>query len=912
SPMRVLLLVLLLVMPAAFAQDFSDAERLQGYALRGDTTVVLFDPGHYGLGAIPERVVITGALVGWDTNMDDPDRQLRPVANAAGLWALSLFNPSYAVIGPRSPFKFRVDDGQWLDPPGSAPNAEGGNLVFLHDVTPSSMRAELRGERALWVKLEGDGLRKSTRLLRYKIVDAHGNETPVAAVLPNQANEFLVVPAEDLALNRIYFVEYSAPGSDQPLRAWASFDGLWRTLYSEKPLGAEIADDGSRTDIRLFAPRADGVTVNLYDDRTGDATASHELVRDSQGVWEIALDGDLHGTYYDFEVVGPDDPGNHFFNQEGVRVTDPYARVSDDGWGRARIWRATEPATPLAGGIPAMEDVIAYEVHVQDFTDRLPVSDDLKGTIPAMTMTGLTNSRGEPIGFDYLKDLGVNVVHLMPMQEFLHYPDDVWQAAFADDPFMQAQGVADENYQWGYRITHYMAVESRFRQRGTEPGAEREQFRDLVQAFHDEGMAVIVDFVFNHTGENMEGTQQLLNFNGIDKLYYYRILPDLFGTFDHIGVFGNEVKSEDRPMVQRWLIDQCLHFIEEFGVDGFRIDLAGQTDEQTLRAVREAIGRDKIVYGEPWIGSNDPAFEANPDWDWYKIDSPITFFQDDARNAFKGPTSDPTPAVESRGFAGGDGAVREQTIRALSNRFPDEATPNMGINYLDIHDNWALPDRYARNKTGADAWDGRAGVDEDRFRVAATLLFTSLGPIVLNGGSEMLRSKGVAPLQSEMGGQKVLETAMTPVYINGRGDTYNLRTANQYDWETVGATPADGAANDYAAMLAFWRGLIHFRLSEAGAVFRKGEVQAEGYYRFLTPDHTQLLGYVVDDRVLVLVNSSDAPQTFSGVDLAGGTWTLVSDGQRIDHEDGLGETLDGGQAHDVAVPERTAMIWVRE
>ncbi|MEO1633277.1 MAG: alpha-amylase family glycosyl hydrolase, partial [Bacteroidota bacterium] len=394
-----------------------------------------------------------------------------------------------------------------------------------------------------------------------------------------------------------------------------------------------------------------------------------------------------------------------------------------------------------------------------DFTDRLPVSDDLKGTIPAMTMPGLTNSRGEPIGFDYLKDLGVNVVHLMPMQEFLHYPDDVWQAAFADDPFMQAQGVADENYQWGYRITHYMAVESRFRQRGTEPGAEREQFRDLVQAFHDEGMAVIVDFVFNHTGENMEGTQQVLNFNGIDKLYYYRILPDLFGTFDHIGVFGNEVKSEDRPMVQRWLIDQCLHFIEEFGVDGFRIDLAGQTDEQTLRAVREAIGRDKIVYGEPWIGSNDPAFEANPDWDWYKVDSPITFFQDDARNAFKGPTSDPTPAVESRGFAGGDGAVREQTMRALSNQFPDEATPNMGINYLDIHDNWALPDRYARNKTGADAWDGRAGVDEDRYRIAATLLFTSLGPIVLNGGSEMLRSKGAAPLQSEMGGQKVLETS---------------------------------------------------------------------------------------------------------------------------------------------------------
>ncbi|MEO1633318.1 MAG: pullulanase, partial [Bacteroidota bacterium] len=154
-------------------------------------------------------------------------------------------------------------------------------------------------------------------------------------------------------------------------------------------------------------------------------------------------------------------------------------------------------------------------------------------------------------------------------------------------------------------------------------------------------------------------------------------------------------------------------------------------------------------------------------------------------------------------------------------------------------------------------------------------------------------------------------TSMTPVYINGRGDTYNLRTANQYDWETVGATPADGAASDYASMLAFWRGLIDFRLSEAGAVFRKGDPQPEGYYRFLTPDHTQLLGYVVDDRVLVLVNSSDAPQTFPGVDLADGTWLLVSDGQRVNLGGTLGSPLDGGRTQAVAVPERTAMIWVR-
>ena len=157
------------------------------------------------------------------------------------------------------------------------------------------------------------------------------------------------------------------------------------------------------------------------------------------------------------------------------------------------------------------------------------------------------------------------------------------------------------------------------------PGAEREQFRDLSSSFfHDKDIAVIIDIVPNHTGENMAADDVIFHFGALDMQYYYRTKD-----FQHIGGYGNEVKTENRPMVQRWLIDQCLHFINEFGIDGFRIDLAGQIDKQTLIALKEAIGHDKILYGEPWIASNDPRYEANPDWDWYKEDSPITFFQDD-------------------------------------------------------------------------------------------------------------------------------------------------------------------------------------------------------------------------------------------------------------------------------------------
>ena len=916
---RLVSLFLLLVAVSAVAVPaaaqpaaFSAAERLQGYALRGDTTVFVFDAAAYAL--TPDRVAVTGAFRGWDTDMDAPSWLL--ARGPESVWTLAVPNARYEAVAPAAPFKFRADaDGQmgrWLDPPAGAQNAEGGNLVFLFGAQPSRARAELRGARAVWVEVTGDEAERPLAAGAYRIVDAENREIPVAEVLPNTDTQTLVVPARDLDRRRVYFVEIEQPGGRPALRAWASFDGWFRTLYSDKPLGAEV--DGGRTDIRLFAPRADRVTVNLYEAPTGRAFRQVQMQKDLQGVWETSFPQDLHGVYYDFAVYGPDDPGNHFFEQTGQTITDPYARVSLDSWGRARIWRATEPATPLQGGRPAMEDVVAYEVHVQDFTDRLPVGGDLAGTIPAMVQPGLTNSRGEPVGFDYLVDLGVNVVHLMPVQEFLHYPDDAWQEAFGDDSFMQRMGVAQENYQWGYRITHYMAVESRFRQRGTEPGMEREQFRDLVQAFHDRGIAVIVDFVFNHTGENMEGRQQLFNFNGIDKAYYYRLLPDQAGTFDHIGVFGNEVKSEDRPMVQRWLIDQCKMFVDEFGVDGFRIDLAGQTDQQSLEAVRAALPDDLIWYGEPWIGSNDPAFEANPAWDWYKTDAPIPFFQDDARNAFKGPTSTPTDPATDRGYAGGDGTLRGEIKLALTNRWPDEREANRGVNYLDIHDNWALADQFASTTSGPDAWDGRKGVDEDAYRLASVMLMTSAGPVVLHGGVEMLRSKGLAPHPDEIGGEQVLtDMDLAPIYIKGRGDTYNLRTPNQFDWETVGMTRADPESpGDVAGMHQFWKELIALRLSDYGAPLRIGGVVPEGHYRFIEPADPQHLGYIVDGSVLVLLNTGDTATSFS-VDLPAGQWGLAVDGARASADadlDGPDAALLGG-ARSLAVPAKSARVWIR-
>ena len=722
-------------------------------------------------------------------------------------------------------------------------------------------------------------------------------EIPIEAILPITATETLVVPAVELDIRRVYFLEYVELG----LRALCRRDPWFQTLYSEKPLGAEISPDGSETSFRLFAPRAQQVQLYLYLDpfsTPAEAARIVEMTPDIDGVWEAVETGDHHGVYYDFRVHGPSDPGNAFFETTRTHVSDPYARVNVEAFGKSRVWRRGRPARALADGRPKMEDVIAYEVHVQDFTDMLQVPDNIRGTMPAMVKPGVKNSRRASVGFDYLVDLGINVVHLLPVQEYLHYPDDEWQRAFLNDPYMIEQGINSENYQWGYRTTHAFAVETRYRSRDSEFGAQRQQFKELIDAFHEKGIAVIIDIVPNHTGENMDGRNYILNFNGIDKPYYYRTDDSI----NHIGPFGNEIKTELRPMVQRWIVDQCLHFVREFGVDGFRIDLAGQIDEQTLRLLKEELPEDLIIYGEPWIAPSDPEVAANPDWFWYKADAPITFFQDDARNAFKGPVSNPTDKAVDRGFAGGDASIRDRVMLGLTNGFPEEINPNRGINYLDIHDNWALADRFAVRD-----WDGRQGVHEDRFKIAATLLFTSLGPIVIHGGTEMMRSKAHAPLQ-----EIEKRTESGPIAIHGKRDTYNLRTANAFVWENVGADRSDGVANDYQNMIDFWKGLIAFRRSEAGAVFRQGVEPPADYYRWILPQNEKLLGYIVDGRVLVLINADESTATFS-VDLPSGEWLQVADNHQVNHRNGI----DGSPARQSSggdssfqVPGPGLQIWL--
>ena len=769
----------------------------------------------------------------------------------------------------------------------------GAQLVYAQD----SVRFEAEMLDARTIQVSGDRIDATASLSDFELTTYAGKDIALSDVLPRRSDVILMKVAEALDPARLYVV-HSLKDS---LSTFVGREGWCSTLYSDQPLGAIVSDDGAETVFRLFAPRASGVTLHLFlsaDQPVTTPEKSVNMMRDMNGVWEATQSGDHHGVFYTYTIEGPDEPGNLFFDTHPEHISDPYALVSDDSFGKAMVYKPTPAPKPLKNGRPDFEDIIAYEVHVQDFTDELPVARNKKGTFSAMITPGLSNENNAPIGFDHLTSLGINTVHLMPVQEFLHYPDSLWQAAFSEDAYMIEQGISEENYQWGYRTTHAFAVESRYRTLGSPIGAEREQFKALVEAFHAEDMAVIIDVVPNHTGENMAGRNFLFNFNAIDKPYYYRTNSKL----EHIGPYGNEIKSEYRPMVQRWILDQLQHFVDVFGVDGFRIDLAGQIDEQTLIWLKNELPEDLIIYGEAWIAPSDPTVANDPDLGWYKADAPIPFFQDDARNAFKGTVWELSNPAIDRGFAGGNGEEREAAMRGLANDYFEEPTPNHGINYLDIHDNWALADQFSDVD-----WDGRRHVDEGRFKIAATLLFTSLGPIVLHGGTEMMRSKGHSPLE-----EIEKQVASGTIYIHGKRDTYNLRKANAFLWEQAGALATEDRPMNYAQMTDFWRGLIALRSSSIGDVFTIGHDVPDGYFKWILPDNNQLLGYTVDEKVLVLVNTADDAADFKMDNaLPEGYWIQVSDGSDVNIDGCDCGTDFESPIQTIRIPAKTAQIWKR-
>ena len=393
------------------------------------------------------------------------------------------------------------------------------------------------------------------------------------------------------------------------------------SFYSTKELGSTVQDGA--TIFRLFAPnplKVDLVIFNSLEDSTG---IQYQMTKDSDGVWEYEFDSDLSNKYYAYQVYH-----SHHINENTAPkfAVDPYAKAvatytdyfnprksivynekydwGNDEWIQ-RDWR----------------DLIIYEMHIRDLTAH----ESSKSSYPG-TYQGLIE-KGKVGGLDYIKALGVNTVELLPAQEFgyveIPYNDSLYGKFNTWNPY--------ERNHWGYMTSNYFAPAAYYAENTGvlernnwigKTGEQVKHFKDMVKSFHNEGIAVIMDVVYNHLSE-----YEIANLKEIDKEYYFRL--DATGNFIAESYCGNDLKTE-RPMLRKLIVDSILYWMKEYHIDGFRFDLAKLIDWETIELIiREArkINPHVVIVGEPWGGGYDPIGFSLREWGSWN---------DQIRNGIKG------------------------------------------------------------------------------------------------------------------------------------------------------------------------------------------------------------------------------------------------------------------------------------
>ncbi|MFN7930552.1 MAG: alpha-amylase family glycosyl hydrolase [Blastocatellia bacterium] len=390
-------------------------------------------------------------------------------------------------------------------------------------------------------------------------------------------------------------INYTAPVASHPA------DGLVCT----QPLGAIYTAE--QTTFRVWAPTANQITLHLYPAPSGDEAGNFKLKKNDDGSWETTVPGDLNGTYYTYTAAG-NDPR---FNPDR-ELLDPYAHTVTAHNGRSIV---VHDATPVADRPTfSMNDAVIYELHVRDFTLDPDSGIQRRGKYLGFTEadTYLTNRIDITTGLDHLTELGVNVVQVMPVSEF-------------------HTNAAEDLYGWGYDVVHHFSPAGWY---ATERYDTRRvsELKRMIDALHKRGLRVTLDVVFNHTFE-LINKNLVFSFEGLVPGYYYRLRHD--GSYWDGSGTGNEFRSE-APMARRYLVDCCKHWVTEYKVDGFRLDLLGLIDQETMLLIVDelrAIDPHLLVYGEPWGGGTSPIELTTKGKQWGRG---WAVFNDDFRDALKG------------------------------------------------------------------------------------------------------------------------------------------------------------------------------------------------------------------------------------------------------------------------------------
>ena len=548
-------------------------------------------------------------------------------------------------------------------------------------------------------------------------------EIPVKALssLDNEVVTGVIQLAEELDFSKSYTVSLEGYGEAPavPTKVFDSEAFVRRYAYDGDDLGAVI--DGDVTVFKLWAPTASQVELVLYEaGNGGEPYEKLKMTQGEQGVWSAAAPCG-HGTYYTYLVT------TVLGTQEAV---DPYAKAVGVNGDRGMVidLASTDPAgfaqDGFAQNINAYNEAVIWEVHVRDFSNRIAGS-RYPGKYLAFTESGLTNASGKPVGVDYLKDLGVTHVHFQPIYDYATVDES------KDTP----------QFNWGYDPKNYNAPEGSY---STDPfhGEVRvNELKQMVQALHQNGLAVVMDVVYNHTYD--------INscLNKVVPYYYYRY--NASGAPSNGSGCGNETASE-RVMFRKYMVDSVSYWAKEYHIDGFRFDLMALHDLETMQAIEtavHAVNPKAILYGEGWTGgssalmANQQATQANIS----KIQpsgqgiGAVAVFNDAIRDGLKGSVFD----AKDQGFINGKAnkSSAAQVIFGIQGGLKSSGASwsvdgNMVINYMACHDNNTIWDKLLASNPDAS--------DEERYamnRLGEEILFLGKGTPFMLAGEEFLRTK---------------------------------------------------------------------------------------------------------------------------------------------------------------------------
>ena len=604
-------------------------------------------------------------------------------------------------------------------------------------------------------------------------------------------------------------------------------------VYTGNDLGAVYSPKMTR--FKVWAPEAESVKLNLYKQGEGDnLIEQHIMKKSANGTYVFEKQGDCNGIYYTYTVV------NHREEQEAV---DPYTKAAGVNGQRGMVINLakTNPQGFELDGYRNPEhitDAIVYEGSVRDFTMDESSGVFHNGKFLGLTEANTTNHFGEATALDYISGLGVTHVQILPAFDF----------ETVDEKNQKAQ------YNWGYDPDNYNVPEGSYAVSPYDGTVRIQEMKQMVLALHSRGIGVIMDVVFNHTYRRDDS-----NLQKIVPGYYYR--SDETGYTDGSGC-GNEVAS-DRPMVQKLIVDSLIYWAKEYHIDGFRFDLMGVLDIDTMNVIAERLKEirpDIYLYGEGWNGGPSSLAEEKRAFKASAKKMPgIGMFNDDIRDTIKGSVF----YDDHLGFVNGsthlENALRYGITGAVAHPQVDydaygskpwAKEPGQSINYVSCHDNYTLWDKLSVSCPEASEEKKKA-----MNRLCAAIVFTSQGVPFIQAGEEFLRSK---PLPEKKGFAE---------------NSYNMPDAvNSIKWDNI---------HEYPDMIAYYKGLMALR--KAHPVFRmQSEAEMTQNLCFLLDTPENVVAYLLkgkgaDDtpeNILVIFNGNDEEILYN---LPEGKWKILVD-----------------------------------